>query len=121
AELAFYLGAARLVNELRTAGLPLCRPEIALASERQCIMSGTFSLDLALRLRAARGTPGLAEAVVLNDVAFWPDAMIFILTGSNSGGKTTYTRAVGQAQALFQAGLFVPGRQARISPVDGIY
>jgi DNA mismatch repair protein MutS len=121
AELAFYLGATRLVNELRTAGLPLCRPEIAPAGERQCIIAGAFSLDLALRLCAARGAAGLAEAVVPNDVAFGPDATIFILTGPNSGGKTTYTRAVGQAQALFQAGLLVPGRQARISPVDGIY
>ncbi len=121
AELAFYLGATRLVNELRTAGLPLCRPAIAPAGERQCIIAGAFSLDLALRLCAARGAAGLAEAVVPNDVAFGPDATIFILTGPNSGGKTTYTRAVGQAQALFQAGLLVPGRQARISPVDGIY
>jgi DNA mismatch repair protein MutS len=121
AELAFYLGAARLVNELRAAGLPLCRPAIAPAGERVCIIDGVYSLDLALRLRAARGTPELAQVVVQNDVAFGPDAAIFILTGPNSGGKTTYTRAIGQAQALFQAGLLVPGRRARISPVDGIY
>jgi DNA mismatch repair protein MutS len=121
AELAFYLGAARIVNELRAAGLPLCRPVIAPAAERVCMIAGAFSLDLALRLRATRNVPNLAEAVVPNDVAFGPDATIFMLTGPNSGGKTTYTRAVGQAQALFQAGLLVPGRQARISPVDGIY
>ena len=120
-ELAFYLGATRLVNELRSAGLSLCRPAIAPAGERVCVINGAYSLDLALRLRAARGTAGLAEALVPNDVAFGPDATIFILTGPNSGGKTTYTRAVGQAQVLFQAGLLVPGRQARISPVDGIY
>ncbi len=121
AELAFYLGAVRLANELRCAGLPLCRPAIASAAERLCVIAGAFSLDLALRLRAARGDAGLAEAVVPNEVAFGPDATIFILTGPNSGGKTTYTRAIGQAQALFQAGLLIPGRQARISPVDGIY
>src|SRR5215218_7805121 len=121
AELAFYLGATRLVNELRAAGLPLCRPVIAPASERVCVIDSVYSLDLALRLRAARGTSGLAQAVVQNDVTFGPDATIFILTGPNSGGKTTYTRAIGQAQALFQAGLRIPGRHARISPVDGIY
>jgi hypothetical protein len=121
AELAFYLGAARLVNELRAAGLPLCRPAIAPASERVCAINGVYSLDLALRLRASRNASDLAQAIVQNYVAFGPDALIFILTGPNSGGKTTYTRAIGQAQALFQAGLLVPGRQARISPVDGIY
>ena len=36
-------------------------------------------------------------------------------------GKTTYTRAVGLAHALFQAGLYVPARSARLSPVDAIY
>lgn len=121
AELAFYLGATRLVNELRAAGLTLCRPVIAPASERVCVIDGVYSLDLALRLRAMRSTPNLAQAVIQNDIAFGLDATIFILTGPNSGGKTTYTRAVGQAQTLFQAGLLVPGRQARISPADGIY
>jgi DNA mismatch repair protein MutS len=120
-ELAFYLGAARLANDLRAAGLPLCRPEIAPAGERLCVIWGGFSLDLALRLHAGRSRVNLAGAIVPNDVAFGPDASLFILTGPNSGGKTTYTRAVGQAQALFQAGLLIPGRQARISPVDGIY
>jgi DNA mismatch repair protein MutS len=120
-ELAFYLGAARLVGELRAAGLALCRPEIAPAEERACTVSRIYSLDLALRLRAAHGPAGLAAALVTSDVAFGPGATLFILTGPNSGGKTTFIRAVGQAQALFQAGLPVPGTSARISPVDAIF
>jgi hypothetical protein len=120
-ELAFYLGAVRLANELRAAGLALCRPLIAPIEERACAITGIYSLDLALRLRAAHGDAGLARSIILNDVAFGPGATIFILTGPNSGGKTTYTRAVGQAQVLFQAGLLVPGERARISPVDGIF
>jgi DNA mismatch repair ATPase MutS len=44
-----------------------------------------------------------------------------VLTGPNHGGKTTYIRAVGVAQALCQTGLFVPARAARMSPVDAIY
>ncbi|MBK9713577.1 MAG: hypothetical protein IPO81_20100 [Kouleothrix sp.] len=120
AELALYLGAARLAGELRAAGMALCRPEVAPAEERRCEIAGVYSLDLALRLRAAHGPAGMA-AIVPNDVALGPDAWIAIVTGPNSGGKTTYTRAVGQAQALFQAGLLVPGRRARISPVDGIF
>jgi hypothetical protein len=120
-ELAFYLGAARLANDLRAAGLALCRPALAPAEERACAITGLYSLDLALRLRAEKGPAGLADTIVPNDVAFGPGARIFILTGPNSGGKTTFTRAIGQAQALFQAGLLVPGRRARISPVDGIF
>jgi DNA mismatch repair ATPase MutS len=46
---------------------------------------------------------------------------VWLLTGPNRGGKTTYTRAVGVAQVFFQVGLYVPARSARISPVDAIY
>ncbi len=63
----------------------------------------------------------LGQLIVSNDVAFGPEGRIFILTGPNRGGKTTYTQAVGVAQVLFQAGLRVPGAHARISPVDAIY
>jgi DNA mismatch repair ATPase MutS len=44
-----------------------------------------------------------------------------VLTGPNHGGKTTYIRAVGVAQILFQAGLYVPASSARMSPVDAIF
>jgi DNA mismatch repair protein MutS len=121
AELAFYLGAARLVHELGAAGLPLCRPQIAAVDEQICEVEDAYSLDLALRLRLVSGDAALAQKIVLNAIAFRHDALIFILTGPNSGGKTTYTRAIGQIQVLFQAGLHVPGRHARISPVDGVF
>src|SRR5262245_22474450 len=65
-ELAFYLGAARLSNELRAAGLPLCRAEIAPAGAQLCAISDAYSLDLALRLRASHGAGSLAEAIVPN-------------------------------------------------------
>lgn len=119
-ELAFYLGAVKLANELQAAGLPLCQPKIAPADERTCVIEDTYNIDLVLRMRHLHDTE-LTKTVVTNDVTFDQHATIALLTGPNSGGKTTYTRAVGQAHILFQAGLPIPGRQARISPVDGIY
>jgi len=120
-ELAFFLGAARLVHDLSAAGLAWCRPEIAPAGEHICAVEGAYSLDLALRLRLVVGDAALAQTIVPNAIAFGHDAPMFILTGPNSGGKTTYTRAIGQIQVLFQAGLHVPGRHARISPVDAVF
>ena len=63
-----------------------------------------------------------ADGIVTNPIAF-DDASgrVWILTGPNRAGKTTYTRAVGLAHVLFQAGLYVPGTSARLSPVDAIY
>lgn len=121
-ELAFYLGAARLAADLRAAGLPVCRPEIAPAEERTCIVEGAYNVNLALRqMKGTTGGTDLRESVVTNDVVFDADGRIFVLTGPNRGGKTTYTQAVGLIQVLAQAGLFVPGRRARLSPVDGIF
>lgn len=119
-ELAFYIGAAKLVSRLRVAGLSFCRPAVAPMSERICSIEDSYSLDLALRMEQTH-KPSIKKAVVTNVIAFDHDHALCIITGPNSGGKTTYTRAVGQAQVLFQAGLLVPGTTARISPVDHIY
>lgn len=120
-ELAFYLGAARLTHGLRAAGYPLCRPTIAPPAERALSARGLYSLELALRLRDRPPANGAPAAPVPNDAAFDEAGRIFVLTGPNRGGKTTFTRAVGQALALAQAGLMVPAEAARLSPADAIY
>ncbi|MBN1401450.1 MAG: hypothetical protein JXA74_11475 [Anaerolineae bacterium] len=118
-ELAFYVGAIRFAQRLRDQGLPLCRAEWAAPSERVCEIEGLYNVSLALRMgeRGAAAEPG---QMVLNDVRFGEAGRIFVLTGPNRGGKTTFTQAVGLAHVLHQAGLLVPGRRARLSPVDAI-
>lgn len=123
-ELAFYLGGVKLTVKLRTEGFALCCPLVAPATG-VCNIKGVYCLDLVLRHQQP-GKARLSEKpaplpVVTNDIEFGPDATIFILTGPNSGGKTTFTRAVGQAQVLFQAGLLIPGERAEISPAAGIF
>ncbi len=117
-ELSFYVGGVRLVERLRAAGLPTCRPEIAPQAERVCSLHDAYNVALALRRLTQSAS---ADEIVLNDVHFGPEGRIFVLTGPNQGGKTTYTQAIGLAQVLAQAGLHVPARQARLSPADGIY
>ncbi len=123
AELAFYLGAVRLITALRASGLPVCRPTIAPPDDRACIVRDTYNVSLALRLLEPRDgrAPDLRRAVITSDLTFGPDGRIFVLTGPNQGGKTTYTQAAGLVQVLAQAGLFVPGTEATISPADGIF
>lgn len=119
AELAFLLSAVDLVQTLEQHGLPMCRPEIADKEERVCTVADAFNLNLALRL-INRDQP-LSGVIVLNDVDFSDMGRIFVVTGPNQGGKTTYTQMVGLVQVLAQVGIYVPGRQARISPVDNIF
>jgi DNA mismatch repair ATPase MutS len=119
-ELAFLLQAANLVSRLRAAGLPFCRPSWSPAEERYAALQDSYNLALALRMLDARAA--VAHDLITNALTF--DAThgrIWILTGPNRGGKTVYARGVGQAQVLFQAGLYVPARTARLSPVDAIH
>lgn len=118
-DIAFYIGAARLIQKLEAVGLPLCQPEIAPTDERVTHLEALYNVNLALQhLYDKSKTPA---DIVRNDALFADSGRIFILTGPNQGGKTTYTRAIGLAHVLFQAGLHVPAVNARMSPVDGIY
>src|SRR5690606_8954324 len=94
ADLAFYVGAVRLIERLRAAGLPVCRPEIAPVDERACQIADAYNLTLALRALAEDS----ADRIVTNDIRFDDAGRIFILTGPNQGGKTTYAQAIGLAQ-----------------------
>ena len=118
-EIIFYIGAVRLINLLKASGLPACRPEIAPVDERCCTLKDLVNVTLALRLIG--GQPDLRTTIVPNDVSFDDAGRIFIVTGPNLGGKTTFTQAVGIAQVMMQAGLYVPTSSARMSPVDGLF
>lgn len=120
-ELAFYLGAVRLIRRIQDCGLPMCRPQLAAREERICEVEESFNINLALHLSIGRQQTDLRQVIVRNDINIGRQGRILILTGPNQGGKTTYLQSVGLNQVLAQAGLFVPGRKARISPVDSIY
>lgn len=109
-ELAFFAAAVDLIKELQMRGVTFCAPQIAPAEARLIDIDGLVNLHLALR-----NVPAVPNAVQLGD-----DGRIAILTGPNSGGKTTYLHSVGLAQVFFQAGLFVPAQRARLSPVDAL-
>ncbi|HMQ33296.1 MAG TPA: hypothetical protein PKD53_21365 [Chloroflexaceae bacterium] len=112
--------AVALLRRVAATGLPLCRPTIAPLEERVCEVEALYNLQLALHLAGQQ--PGdLADRVVASDSILGPRGRIVILTGPNQGGKTTYLQAIGQAHVLAQAGLRVPGRQARLSPADAIF
>ncbi len=112
--LAFFASAARMIRRLEGRGVSFFQPEVAPVEERVVEIEALVNLALALR------EPDGALPVP-NDVRLDDDGRIAILTGPNSGGKTTYLQAVGLAHVLAQAGLFVPARRARLSPVDAIF
>ncbi len=119
-ELAFFLGAARLVVRLRAAGLPLSRPRLVPANEDGFQVTGLYNIVLALKLAEQGREADLSRAVKRNDLAFSAHE-VTILTGPNQGGKTTTMRAIGLIHVLCQAGLYVPGSDAALGVVDAIH
>ncbi|RKN86550.1 MutS-related protein [Paenibacillus ginsengarvi] len=121
AEIGFCVGSARFVALMESVGLRMCKPETVPEKERICRIDNMFDVVLATGLTRRHPDIPLNNTVVASDVRFDDEGRIFILTGPNQGGKTTYTRAVGLSQVMFQAGLYVPGTRAAISPVDGVF
>ncbi len=64
----------------------------------------------------------LADSFVPNDCAMSePDATLFVITGPNMAGKSTYIRQVALLSLLAQIGSFVPARKMTLSVVDRIF
>jgi DNA mismatch repair protein MutS len=113
-ELQFYVSYRDLVDPLRAAGLPFCYPEVdaTLKEERG---EETFDLALATVLVPEGGQ------VVTNDFRLEQGERIFVVSGPNQGGKTTFARTFGQLHHLSALGVMVPGRRARVFLCDRIF
>lgn len=111
-DLIFYLGAMEYCARMTQAGVSLCLPQILPMEHRGFRAVGMVNPVLALLKKTGKPVP--------NDVDFAEGGEIFLLTGINQGGKTTFLRTVGAVQLLFQLGWPVPASQTAISPVDKI-
>ena len=64
----------------------------------------------------------LREPFVANDLAMGDGApRLFILTGPNMGGKSTFLRQTALVVLMAQMGSFVPAREAKLGLVDRIF
>ena len=114
-EIEFFVKGAELQKRLIDKGCILSKPEIAPMNERVFDADDLYNPVVAIKLPEG-------DEIVPNDVRFnETDALIYVLTGPNRGGKSVITCSLGLGVAMMQLGMFVPAKQARISPVDAIF
>ena len=111
-EIEFLVKGTLLLRYLKSRELALCIPEIK-TDEIVFKATGLYNPCVAVKVD---------DEIITNDLDFThDDALIFVLTGPNRGGKSVITCAMGLAQAMMQLGMFVPAESAVISIADSIF
>jgi len=111
AELAFYLGCVNLHHQLALKRVPVCFPVPAPPAARKHSCVGLRDVCLALTTDSG---------VVGNDLGA-DGKKLFIITGANQGGKSTFLRGVGLAQLMMQCGMFVAAESFTADICRGLF
>lgn len=96
-EFGFYVGCLNLADHLAEKNEPITTPDAV--SDDQVALSYRGIYDVCLALRS--------EGTVVGNDAEADGKMLLMITGANSGGKSTLLRSIGLAQLMMQAGMFV--------------
>ena len=107
-ELAFYIGCLNLHQHLNKLNKPACFPNPVKCGERKMSFAGLYDVNLAFQSKADEPLDQSAGKKVVSNNLNADGKVLFIITGANTGGKSTFMRSIGIAQLMMQAGMFVP-------------
>jgi DNA mismatch repair protein MutS len=112
-EVQFYLSYIEFKSRVERGGLPFCYP--AVAATKGIHAHDTFDLALANKLVETH------RPVVTNSFFLKDRERIFVVSGPNQGGKTTFARNVGQLHHLGCLGCPIPGTDAKLFLFDQLF
>ena len=99
-ELAFYMGCLTFSEGMKSLGMPVCFPVLTPQESDSRAWEGLYDVSLAvIRKSAVIGSDLRAE-----------HKRLYLITGANQGGKTTFLRSLALGQLMAQCGMPVGAR-----------
>lgn len=110
-ELAFYVGCLNLYEQLTLLNEPISFPQPKPFGELNFSCKELYDVCLALSMK---------RKIVGNDLKA-SSKEIFLITGANQGGKSTFLRSIGISQLMMQCGMYTPAESFSSNICSGLF
>lgn len=110
-ELSFYVGTLNLVEYLTKIGMPICIPKVLEKTVFKRKYKNLYDVALVIQKH------GMVDGNEIDSYG----TKLYLISGANQGGKTTFLRSLGQAQIMGQLGIIVGAEEFEFPIRNHIY